>query len=813
MPNNAKSTIFLISMSSLMLEILLTRLWSVTQWYHFAFVAISITMLGISFASAALLVMEEQLKIKFSANFIKRCSLYYSISMIAGTMANLCIPIFPDRSISGVWAVILSYVLAAIPFCFSGIIIAYLLTRDSKAFARLYAIDLLGAAVGCLVVDLLLKVSDGPTAVIATAILPAICALLPDKGAQSKRWQIVTTSYLALLLIFVPVNTYLYQNQHGLLRILFVKSAFQKKPLYEKWNEFSRVTVAGDPDKKEKPFIWGISPKYPEDRKCFQLFISVDGIGSTIMPYFDGKASSVDYLSYDITNIVNHLRNNQNMLIIGAGGGRDLLSALVFKQKQIKAIELNDSIVKCTNNYFGDFTGHLNKYPQVTYINDEARSYLRRDPSKYDIIQISFIETSGATTAGAYALTENTLYTTQAWDLFFDKLQDQGIISCTRWHEPKLPAEVYRLSALAAQTLIKHGIKKPANHIAIALCKNRTEIALKPGVATCLISKSPLSEKTLADLIQLCKDMDFELIQSPRNSTDSILDRLCHGENPEVISKEINININPPSDNKPYFFYFLTLDNLFKRDLNIGTIEYLYSKAQLLLVQLLVSISFLSGLILAVPSIIAKYLGRADFRFELPQVLMSTYFVLIGLAYMFVEVSQLQSFFIFLGHPRYALPVTLFSFLTFSGLGSLLADYLLKRANILAKKNILIALLLTNAITFVGYLFSSVYIKTHFENGDITTRIILVVINLSILCLPMGLFCPIGMAIAEKSTKLSTTWYWTVNGVSSVVGSVLALILCIFFGFKACYISGLTAYLVALACASLLLSTKRSLNK
>ena len=202
---------------------------------------------------------------------------------------------------------------------------------------------------------------------------------------------------------------------------------------------------------------------------------------------------ALEHLKYDVTNIAHYLTHQGRVFVIGAGGGRDVLSALVFGQERVVAVEMNGAIIDAVNGVFGDVTGHLDRHPKVRFVNDEARSYLARSSDQFDLIQISLIDTWAATAAGALVLSENTLYTTEAWKLFFNRLTSDGILSVSRWYGRPVPAEMYRVAALASDTLRRLGVAQPRSHLMVVVTgRVAGEPENTPGVATLLLKRTAL---------------------------------------------------------------------------------------------------------------------------------------------------------------------------------------------------------------------------------------------------------------------------------------------------------------------------------
>src|SRR5205814_4045953 len=217
---------------------------------------------------------------------------------------------------------------------------------------------------------------------------------------------------------------------------------------------------------------------------------------ATVITKFDGNLNALEHLKYDVTALAHYLRRPTSVLVIGVGGGRDILTALVFGQRHVTGVEINPDILGVLTNRFRDYTGSLQTNPAVTLVHDEARSYIARSPEKYGIIQASLIDTWAATSAGAYVLTENGLYTKEAWMTFLDHLTPDGILTMSRWYYEAQPAETLRLTALAARSLMDMGVADPRRHIMIVRKQDSSEIG-QYSVATILVSKQPFSESDI----------------------------------------------------------------------------------------------------------------------------------------------------------------------------------------------------------------------------------------------------------------------------------------------------------------------------
>jgi hypothetical protein len=296
----------------------------------------------------------------------------------------------------------------------------------------------------------------------------------------------------------------LVRKEKSVFRIQYSKGGRpDTPPLYEKWNSYSRVRVTGDPRLELPTLGWGLSPAMPRLGRLRQLQLDIDSNAGTLMTGYNGDLRTVEHLKYDVTNIGYYLRGDRNVLIIGAGGGRDVLSALAFGARSVTAVDINKDIIRTVNHRFGDFTGHLDRDPRVRFVNDEARSFVARSTDQFGTIQISLIDTWAATAAGAFVLSENSLYTVEAWTTFLRHLADDGLLSVSRWYFRDRPAEMYRTTTLAVEALRAIGVADPRSHIAVV--RNMRPANASPwdtpdGVGTILVSRRPFTSAELDTL-------------------------------------------------------------------------------------------------------------------------------------------------------------------------------------------------------------------------------------------------------------------------------------------------------------------------
>ncbi len=724
----------------------------------------------------------------------------FAATIVLSYLTHLAIPFLIEPSLVSVYALSLTYTALSVPFVLSGIVVSLALTRFPSQVSALYAADLTGAALGCLLVGPALRLADAPSAVIAASAVTAVAATLfasermPGTTVRNRRL-LTGCAALAVLMTGGAIAHGVAARQNaGWLRLMWVKGQYEARPIVERWNSFSRIRVIGNPERAIRPSGWGFSSTLPADRTAHELHLDIDSYAGTELTAYHGEPETVAHLKYDVTNVVHYLRPGSRVVVVGTGGGRDVLSALAFDQKQVTGVEINEGILDLVNRRFGDFTGHLDRDPRVQFVNDEARSYLARRQDRTDIIQISLIDTWAATASGAFVLTENSLYTVDAWRIFLDRLAPRGILSVSRWYFADRPGEVYRLATLASATLMQMGVTRPGDHYAIVRARPAAAPNAPDGVGTMLLSRDPLSSQDLDVLESVASKMRFEIVQSPRFSADQTFAAIASAERLHDAVVSHPLNISPPTDDTPFFFHMLRLRDVFNiaRWHDQGIVRFNMTAVGVLGV-LMLTVTVLTIACIVVPLWYARSKERAlqgSRRGEITPHLL--FFAAIGFGFMLVEISQVQRLTIFLGHPVYSLSVVLFSLLLSSGLGSVATEFV--RVDGERRPLALLAVLVMVLIAF-GVLTPIVI--GQFEAASTPTRIAIAVSILLPIGFFMGMAFPIGMRRALAAAPSIAPWLWGVNGAASVCASVLVVVIAIGAGISAAFWAGTACYVVA----------------
>jgi len=797
MPRRLSLTIFLTALATLALETALTRIFSVTMWYHYAFMAVSVAMLGMATGAAKVFVSRwAALEETELVRRIGRYGLSFAVATVVSLLALLSIPFVPRPSGVGIAAMALIYVVAAIPFYFSGVIVSAILsTRFIALVNRLYAADLAGAAAGAVLFFLFLRVTDGVSFILLIAALPALAS-----------WLLLRRPAVFLLVLGLA-GLGIFNHEFRFFRIEWQKvetgqlaAVIDTQTEWEKWTPFSRITVAPASD---LAFSWGVSGAFAEDFPGYRIGqknLVIDAAAATIITRNDRPVADLQHLRYDITNLAHFLVPNARVAVIGVGGGRDLLSALHFDQKEVWGIEINDRILEAITGPYRKYTYPFTADWRIHLIHDEARSFIERTKQRFDIIQASLIDSWAATASGAFVLTENSLYTVEGWRVFLSKLTDRGVVTMSRWYYKKRPGELLRLASLAYEALDAAGVKNPAEHILLAATafsgagepglspeekKTREENAY--GTGTIIVSRSPWNAEAVRTFLSVCARYRFEvLLAAGKEGVPAFLDIVDRGRRPAMIAA-YPLDLRAPTDDRPFFFNMLKPSALVTQrgieregplSTNLGAVRNLLI--------LLVIVTALA-LVLIVAPILSAMKGRKARMLFHPW---SLYFAAIGLGFMLIEIALIQKFTVFLGHPTYSLLVVLCTILLFTGIGSGLSG----RRRFRPSPGRVFLPLLAVAAAAGGV---NMFVLPLLSGWPLAARIGYSAAIMAGIGLVLGMPFPTGMAALSGEKKEWGPWLWGINGALGVVSSVLATAISLFFGISVTFFAGIAAYLLA----------------
>jgi hypothetical protein len=764
--------VFLTCMCGLMLQIMQTRVLSVVVYYHLAFFAISVAMLGMT--AGALIVFY-----RFDTTYAPD-RLFTTLSHVMTLFAwsvLVSLIVLLNMALGARFVATLTFVLSWVlavavllpPYVLLGITISLALTRSSQPISLVYGVDLVGAAAGCLVALALLSLIDSYSAILAVGAVGATAALAFTWAARASanarvahfapKTNIKPALALGALLLATAVNVLL--GTHG-LRPVVVKDRFESAYSFteERWNSFSRIDMTMRPNSPVE--LWSPSRYAPLVYRDLAR-MQIDGEAGTTMYRFNGDPHELDILHYDLTSLAYYIRRQGRAAIIGVGGGRDLLTAAVFGFRDITGVEYNPIFVRLFAHDYRDFSG-AGRIPGLRLAVDDARSWFARSQEQFDLIQMSLIDTWAATGAGAFTLSENGLYTVNGWKRFLSRLTPTGVFTVSRWHSESNLDETARILSLAMATLYEIGEPDPASHLYLA----------SNGVlSTLIVGRAPLSAGDVSTLDNEVNSLGYRRLAAPgRAAAEPVFDRILRARTVDELlrfGRSTPINLAPTWDANPFFFNQLRVTDPASmiRALRVPGVLRGNLAATLSLLTLVTISAIAVFLVLLAPARKSMHHATAKALFW-----SSAYFLLIGLAFMFVEISLIQRLSVFLGHPIYGLAIVLFSIILATGLGSLLSE----RAVRLSPRSLIAwPLMLALHLAALPLWLGRVLDQT--ETGALLERASVCLLTMMPAGMLMGFMFPAGMRLASRVDSRITPWLWAVNGSAGVLAAGGAVLL------------------------------------
>ncbi|HEX8984821.1 MAG TPA: hypothetical protein VF767_05300 [Bryobacteraceae bacterium] len=753
----------LTTLATLLLELSLTRIFSVVFYYHFAFLAISIALFGLGAGGVFSYLVAR-----------RRGGLFSNIGAVAGLNALLVfvalVFVLTRKGDLGYGTITLVYFAAALPFFAAGTTISLVIGETVERVNRVYFADLLGAAAGCLLLVPMLNMLGGPNTVLATSVLYAVSAAIWFALAGNVQRRNLALGLAVALAVVVGANA-----QFGWIDVRYAKGRELPRERFAKWNSFSRVAL-GTEQASGLPNI------------------VIDADAATAIPGFDLNnltEKQREELLYQGPGLVYTLRPGARTLIIGAGGGWDLARALTSGSRSITGVEINPIIATTImRERFPDLSRRLYFRPEIDIQVEDGRSFVRRTTGKYDVIQMTLVDTWASTAAGAFALSENNLYTSDAFREYLSHLNDDGILVFTRWGlEP--PRESLRLISLARFGLAELGETDLPRHIMVV--REGTAIAGGWGATdTVLISRRPFQDADVEHLHAAVPHGHFQIIYAPGDPASNTFSRLIRASDPAAFERGYRYDVSSVDDNRPFFFYTVQPRDVleFFKHASRFNADYKVNRAVPLLFGLLVVSALATLIMLGLPRLLLGSRLPADKRV----LRFLWYFIFIGAGYILIQVALVQKFVLFLGHPTYALTVIIFSMLISSGLGSFFSqritgDSPARLSRVLLLVPLLVAML---ALAVSPVLGAGVGLPRE-------VKFVLSVLMIAPAGFLMGIPFPTGLRRLEELHSPSVRWAWSLNAAASVLGSVGAIVFAIYFGLRETMLLGGAMYLCALA--------------
>jgi hypothetical protein len=778
--------IALVCFASLLLEVVLTRIFSATMYYHFTFLAIALALFGVGASGVYVYVESDRFPVDRASEHLRRYANRFAAATVLALVYVLANPIETitgklDPSTPGgpvftsrtFLQLVLLNAVTALPFFYSGMVVSLAVFHWRHQIDRVYFWDLCGAGLAALLAGSLLGFFGGPELVILLAACAAAAGLVFSWGAGEtggKR----RIGPLAGVLSLLAVNAWV-----PIIKVPSLKGVDAGKVQFERWNAFSRVTV------EKLPGLYNVRI----DASAATGIANADAVPTR---RWTGEVSALAFGLFPA--------GASDVLIIGPGGGNDIVNALSSGSKHVTGVEVNpiiaDSVMR---GAFIKESGGLYQLPRVEVVTDEGRSFVRRSSSRYDVIQATLVDTWAATAAGAFALTENTLYTVEAFEDYYDHLTDAGVITMTRWYTGDDP-ETSRLVLLAAGALERRGVPPSKTH-------KHLYFATKGSLGTLLAKRGEFSSEEVARLDAQAAANGLQVVLSPTTDGKTPLERLVDAG---AWSRQVRLqpkDLTPPTDDRPFFFYFLKPGELWNLRQHFGSSVEISNPAVWILLALGFTVVALALAFIVMPLLVHRRgaLRGGDRGAPVRRTIGLGYFALLGVGFITVEVALLQKLQFFLGHPSYALVVVLFALLCASAVGARLSGRIPpdKRGATALSCGLAVAALCG------GYALVLNEALRAWVGWPLTLRVVAAAAMVGACGVPMGVMLPSGIQLLAERDADVVPWGWGINGAMSVVGTVAATILAIHHGFTRTLSVGAIAYAVA---ALALLALQRSVR-
>ena len=784
-------TILLVSAMALSYEILLMRLFSIVQYHHFAYMVISLALLGYAASGTFLAFFRQHLLHRFSPTLITNIILM-GITCVACFLGGQHLLFNPDEIFwdNRHWLQLsVLYILLALPFFFAANCIALTFSKFRQRISEIYAADLFGAGLGSVaVIGLLFFLFPQKLLLLLGSMILAVGAVAWLELCLKPRWP-------ALLFVCAAAIFFLLPSTWTQLAISPYKGLPQQMRisgssiLEEQSSPLALLSVV-ESSKVPLRYAPGLSLT-AELEPPEQLGIFMDGDSMSVITRFPEDISWLDYFDKLTSALPYHLNQVRHVLLLGAGAGADILQALYFDATEITAVELNPQIVELVRNK-AEFSGNLFDRENVHVSISEARSFVSGSSEKFDLIQIPILDPFSGSTAGLYALNENYLYTVEALQEYLSRLQPEGYLSMSRWVRLP-PRDTLKLFATAVKALKGIGIQVPANHLVMIRSWQS---------ASLLVKRSPVSSAEIDIIKKFCRERLFDLVYYPGmqeaevNRFNILPQPYFHrgavsllGKDPDGFAARYKFNIEPSTDDRPYFsnfFKWRTLPEILKLKGQGGMV--LLESGYLILVLTLLQAFAASMVLVLLPIVARPATFEGNTSWDRYRVL--AYFFAIGLAFLFLEIAFIQKFILYLGHPLYAAASVLAVFLVFAGMGSRFAQA--KHFHVAWPTAILLILGIVDLV-------AADLLMTELIRLPWAVKIVVAVIMLGPLAFCMGMPFPLALTGVGSAAPDLIPWAWAVNGCASVIAAVLATILAIHFGFNAVVITALVLYGLAAA--------------
>lgn len=774
---------------TLTFELSLIRLFSVAHWHHFAFLVVSIAMLGLGAAGSFLAIFPKWSRI--SRAYLSNMAFFFSLAVVASYLVTNQIPFDQQKIALDVMQflyLLLYYVVLAVPPFFTGLILSSLYRHYSQQIGKFYFYDILGAAIGSIVVLEVSTFADGLGGIWTAALFGLLSSLLFNPRLLSVSPKVVLSAFVVGISLFKPSFFSLGLSEYKALPQLLRPS--DSRILHTEWTPLARLDFVQSPMVHFAP---GLSLRsysaLPQ-----QHGIVVDGGNLNAVTKFDGNPASLEFLDNLPSALPYHLSKITSALVCEPRGGLDFLSALYFNVNVIEGVGIYNKIANVTAEKLNEFSGGLFSDFSVDLHEMSPRSYLRQTLKRYDLISLPISDSFGAASTGIYGPSEEFLFTVEAFGESLQHLSEEGLLYVACYILPPLRQEL-RLVSLAVYALEASG-RHPEKHL----------MAIRTLETFSILAKAAeITREEIKTLKTFCNERGFDLVYYPGiavsdvNRFNRFEEPIFHEAFTGILKKSTrtaffqnyDFDVRPTTDDRPFFGHFFRLDKLHEEFESLGRRWTAFFEGGYLVGALFVQACFLSLVFIVLPVFLAKH------QMSLGRVITGKrailgYFFSIGMAYMLIEIVLIQRFILVLDHPLYTASIVIASLLVSSACGS----YLSKKAVASSRWTIGRHILLLALVLLVYVLFLSRILDAWISHGLLARHLL----TSALIALPgflMGFPFPVGIrALGQKEEHL-IPWAYCANGTASVIGSSLAVLVAIEWGFSWTMVIAVGFYLMA----------------
>ena len=789
-------SIALISAGSLAYEILLMRLFSIIQWHHFAYMIIALALLGYGASGTVVSILQARLLARFRL-FYTACIVLFGLTAIICFQLAQHVPFNAEQILwdkRQILYLLVTFVLLMVPFFFAASAICLSFMKFQQKVSKIYAVDLIGAGIGSVLIVLVLFVVSPSWSliIISVAGLLAAASAIVELSAGSKLWPVAGLVLLAGGLSFYgkyfELNISPYKALSQTLRVEGASVIDERSsPL-----GFISVVENNKVPLRHVPGMGLTSMTEP----LRQLGVFIDADNMMVITEYPDNLQRLTYLDHITSALPYHLNEIDEVLVVGAGGGADILQAKYHGVDRIDAVEINPQLIKLVREDYKIFSGGLYDQDEVSVYVSEARDYLIRKNRKYGLIQLALTDAFNASSSGLYALNESYMYTTEALASYLDRLQENGYLAITRWLKMP-PRDTLKLFATAIDALEYSGVNSPGRQLVLIRSWQTSTLLVKKGV---------FSDPELDQIRAFSSSRFFDMAYMPGLTVEQVnrynilrQPYLYEGANALLSDSrkryldQYKFKLDPATDDRPYFNHFFKWSSLAEivtlRDRGgMALIEWGYV---ILVLTMLIAVGLSAVLILA-PLMFFRGHRMQPKTMNYAHVII--YFFTIGLAFLFIEIAFIQKFFQFLHHPLYAITTILAAFLIFAGLGSQWSMKISQGTHY--KPKVLLAVKMIVLLSIL-YLFILNTVFTYYAASPVLFKVLMSVVLIAPLAFFMGVPFPLALSSVARHESVLIPWAWGINGAASVISAVAATLLAIHFGFTVVVLIAALLYIIA----------------